>query len=221
MRKTTLLILLGALGLLLLCGFGVRRWYICSWQGLCPIEQVTEENGVQLIVYSAKRKYVYKRDSLYFRVTIRNTSESIVVLHPVRCSGKPEPAISIVIAVLGEDIVWEKRHPDLAYREIVLPPGEELVFEFQIPPDEWEPEGTERLGISVRALINGDIITTERPEIFYLGNTICCIPVRLNTGEAQRFPPWASPQDAGNPRKGQVGGGLASPLFHNILYEEA
>jgi len=154
MRKTTtLLVLFGVLGLLLLCGLGVRQWYICSWQGLCPIEQVNEKNGVQLIVYSAKRKYVYRKDPLYFQVTVRNTSDVPVILQPAQGSrGKIEPAISIILS-FEESVLWHEQHPDLAYREISLPPGEEVVIEFQISPEEWEPAGTERWRILVRSHI--------------------------------------------------------------------
>ncbi len=176
MRKTTtLLVLFGILGLLLLCGLGVRHWYVCSWQGLCPIEQVTEKNGVQLIVYSAKRKYVYKEDPLYFRITVRNISDAPVVLRPVSYSGRLEPAISIKLS-MRKSILWHEQHPDLAYREIVLPPGDELVFEFRIPPDEWEPAGTESVRVSVGAHIN--VFTTTKPaKRFDLGNTLD-IPIR-------------------------------------------
>ncbi len=173
MRKTTtLLVLFGILGLLLLCGLGVRQWYICSWQGLCPIEQVNEENGVQLIVYSAKRKYVYKKDPLYFLVTVRNISDVPVTLRPAQGSrGKLEPAISIILG-LRKTTLWHEQQPDLAYREIVLPSGDELVFEFQIPPDGWDPAGTEVLRISVRTHINVFTTATEPPQRFSIGNTL-------------------------------------------------
>ncbi len=171
MRKTTTFrVLFGIAGLLLLCGLSIRHWYICSWQGLCPIEQVTEKNGVQLIIYSAKRKYVYKRDPLYFRVTIRNVSESTVLLRSVDIRGYREPAISIKLG-MRKSILWEEQHPDLAYREVVLSPGDELVFEFRIPPDEWEPAGTESMRVSVGAYIN--VFTTTKPsKRFSLGNTL-------------------------------------------------
>ncbi len=177
MRKTTvILILFGILGLLLLCGLSLRQWYICSWQGLCPIEQVTEKNGVQLIVYSARRKYVYRKDPLYFRITVRNASDAPVVLRPVDYGGELEPAISITLD-MRKTILWHEQHPEQAYREIVLSPGDELVFEFQIPPEEWEPAGVEVQRIIVAVLINVFITTKEPPERFHLGNTIY-IPVR-------------------------------------------
>ncbi|NPA71693.1 MAG: hypothetical protein GXO35_02565 [Gammaproteobacteria bacterium] len=177
MRKaTTLLVLFGILGLLFFCGLSVRQWYICSWQGLCPIEQVTERNGVQLIVYSAKRKYVYRKDPLYFRVTVHNASDTLVVLRPVDYGGELEPAISITLD-MRKTILWHEQHPEQAYREIVLSPGDELVFELRIPPEEWEPAGVEAQRIIVAALINVFTTTKEPPDRFHLGNTIY-IPVR-------------------------------------------
>ena len=178
MRKTTILwVLFGVLGLLLLCGLSIRHWYICSWQGLCPLEQVSEKNGVQLIVYSAKRKYVYKKASLYFRVTVRNVSEAPVILRPVHGSrGNLEPAIRITLD-MGETILWHEQHPEQAYREIVLSPGDELVFEFRFPPGEWEPVGGEAPRIVVAASINVFTTTEEPPQRFFVGNTII-IPIR-------------------------------------------
>jgi len=178
MRKTTtLLVLFGILGLLLLCGLGVRQWYICSWQGLCPIEQVNEKNGVQLIVYSAKRKYKLS-DTLYFRVTVRNVSDALVILRPAQGSrGKLEPAISIILS-FEETVLWHEQHPDLAYREIPLPPGEEVVTEFQISSEEWEPAGTERWRILVRSHII--VFTMDNPpQRFSLGNTLY---IRVSAG---------------------------------------
>ena len=173
MRKSTnLWVLLGVLGVLLLCSLGMRRWYVCSWRGECPIKQVREEKGVQLILYSAKRKYVYKRDSLDFRVTIRNASDSKVVLHPVDYRGYPEPAISIVVTHGGGFIKWQEQHFDLAYHEIPLAPGEELTFEIHIPPEEWKPSGIESTKVSVCAHIYVSILTKEPPKLLELGNSL-------------------------------------------------
>jgi len=170
-KTTTFLVLFGIMGLLLLCGLSISHWYICSWQGLCPIEQVTEKNGVQLIVYSAKREYVYRKDPLYFRVTVRNASGTLVVLRPVDYGGELEPAIRITLDMI-KTILWHEQHPEQAYREIVLSPGDELVFEFRIPPEEWEPAGGEAPRIIVAAVINVFTTTKEPPERFHLGNTI-------------------------------------------------
>ena len=177
MRKTiTLLILFGILGLLLLCGLSIRHWYVCSWQGLCPIERVSEKNGVQLIIYSAKRKYRLS-DTLYFRVTVRNVSKGPVILRPVHGSkGNLEPAIRITLD-MGDTILWHEQHPEQAYREIVLSPGTELVFEFRFPPGEWEPVGGEAPRIIVATSINVFTTTEEPPQRFFVGNTII-IPIR-------------------------------------------
>ncbi len=158
----------GELDLLLLCGFGMRHWYVCSWRGLCPIERVNEKNGVQLIVYSAKR--IYKRnDTLHFRVTIRNALNAPVVLRSAEGS-RGEPAVSIVLG-FGKTVLWHEQHLDLAYQEIPLLLGEGVVIEFHLSPDEWEPAGIERWWILVRSRIN--VFTMgDPPQEFSLGNTL-------------------------------------------------
>jgi hypothetical protein len=142
-----LIILVIVLLLVIACGAGMYRVYWCILQGKCPQKSSEEVDNIKLTIWSPKRFYE-EDDTVIILVSIKNKRREEARLFPI----EDQPALELTYRTINGYVLWHEQYPEIAYRDIIIDPGDVYELEIHISPEEQLE--TESGKLCARILVN-------------------------------------------------------------------
>jgi hypothetical protein len=109
------------------------------------LRQFPKRDGIELTIWSQKR-YYDEDETVFILVSIKNKRKQEARLYPT----EKQAALEVTYSTNFNEVAWHEGHPEIAFNDIVIDPGEIYQLEISIPPDQQPGNESGRLCAGVQ-----------------------------------------------------------------------